>query len=271
MKDKVGDSETEMLLGTHIPENDRLTNRRWGQLHIQSLLSDQQLWFRHRYLPSEESGDNTENELESEPWEDEKDWIRWPLKAPLDKIIFEPVTPDLPYVIQSKYPIHLPPGHSVKVLVSIPAWVKIGIEAGERHDMLELSTVPLQKTWFGTPLDGELCYWRETQAIMGWIPQHSPNHYIHCPIRIKNNSDEILNFTKFNFRVEALTLFEHKDRLWGDETRINFKGQEITSDIDITGKLPAELKMHSAEIVAEPRKSAKRSITRRTFNFLLNI
>jgi len=258
-------------LGDFPMEEGEKTDWIWGQLHLQAWVSAGQLWLRHRLLDEE----GQQSVMPDRDWEENRnaaDWIRWPLKGAVKSIGVNAITPDLPFVIKSKHPIYMHPGQSIDVMVSVPCWAKLTVRTADKEwELGEYSTIFLQKTWFGTPLDGELCYWRQTQAVTGEVSKDARPNYIICPVRITNKSDEVLNFEQFNFRVEELTLFRHEDRLWADETRIDFKGQTQTSDVTNTGRLPRHLGIRKPELVCSPRKQTRKSITRRTFNFLLNI
>lgn len=271
-----GDNNTSILpIGEYSLEEDKIIDWIWGYIHFQTYFKSNQLWVRKRLLESDsEVPDSIGKQIKSDFDNEDEDieWIRWPLGKSVKSIKLNAITPDLPYVIRIKYPIFLQPGQSVEIVVSIPSWLKLLANTADKElELHEFSTVPLQKTWFGSPLEGELCYWRETQALIGSLANDTKTYYISCPVRIRNASDEILNFKQFNLRVEELTIFRKEEQLWGDEIRIDFKGQTLSSEISNTGKLPKYLDIKNPQIISRPRKHTRKSITRRTFNLLLNI
>jgi hypothetical protein len=129
-----------------------------------------------------------------------------------------------------------------------------------------MPTVKLSRTWFGTPVDGELCYYATTKARRDLSRADKKPYVVTCPILISNKSHEELNFERFCFRVERLSMYEHRDELWADETRIIYQGEDLRSDVIMTGRLPEGIKKN--QLLAKPRKQIKKSLATRTFKRL---
>ena len=254
----------EEIVGTIPSKSEEIQSWEWGDLQLEVKRSASELWLRHRYHKEQPESDE-------DTWYDESaDWSRWPLDEGMGELHFSLLMPDLPVVISSKYPIHLQPGEQIQVFVGIPVWLHISLASEHENikPLLELPSQELKKTWFGTPLDGELSYWKESNARLGLQPVGSSDHLVYCPIQIINEADDLLTFTKFIFRVESLSIYQVREEYWADETIIHFKGGGNPSDIDMTGKLPPSKRGKNTKKLTPPRKPARKNISLRTFQSL---
>lgn len=190
------------------------------------------------------------------------EWSRWAPKEIEDSITLLPVFPDLPLVVNSEFPLRVSPGSSIQIFTRIPIWLRISMG---KKDMLltEVPTVKLSRTWFGTPMEGELCYWATTKARRSLSNVERKPYLVSCPIQITNKTNEDLDFEKFCFRVERLKIFSYQDELWADETRIVYQGEEQHSDISMSGRLPKG--MENAKLISPPRKPIQQNLATRTF------
>lgn len=191
-----------------------------GDLKLWLKLKDEEIWIGHRYA---EHGENNTGIASKAPPED-LEWARWAPKDPVEQVKIMPVFPDLPLVVNSEYPLRVNPGGSIQIFTRIPVWVRISI--GKKDTVLtELPTIKLSKTWFGTPMEGELCYWATTKARRSLSNVERKPYLVSCPIQITNKTEEDLDFEKFCFRVERLKIFSFDEELWSDETRIVYQGK----------------------------------------------
>lgn len=226
-----------------------------GDLHLWYFFRDDEFWIGHRYT-SEMDGDAGE-----EPPED-LEWSRWAVKGADRELHISPVFPDLPVIVSSEYLLRIIPETEIRIYTRIPIWIRF--ETGKsKHLLTEMPSVPLSKTWFGTPVEGELCYWSTTKARRSLSDVQAKPHVVNCPIRISNRSAEDLNFDKFCFRVERLKIFKAEDQLWADETDIKYHGEELNSDITMTGRIPKEIE--GGKMLNGPRKQIQKSLATRTF------
>lgn len=227
-----------------------------GDLRLWLKQKDEEIWIGHRYI-----GQGEEDSLSEIPPKD-MEWARWAPKEFTDSVKLMPVFPDLPLVINSEYPLRVIPGGSIQIFTRIPAWIRISI--GKKDTVLtELPTVKLSRTWFGTPMEGELCYWATTKARRSLSNVERKPYLVSCPIQIVNKTEEDLDFEKFCFRIERLKIFSYEEELWSDETRIVYQGEEQHSDISMSGRLPKG--MENARLISPPRKPMHRSLATRTF------
>lgn len=228
-----------------------------GDLRLWLKRDGDEIWISHEHKKYEIE---KKASIKSPPADVE--WSRWAPKEINDSVTLLPAFPDLPLVINSEFPLRVSPGSSIQIFTRLPIWLRISMG---KKDMLltELPTVKLSRTWFGTPMEGELCYWAATKARRSLSNVERKPYLVSCPIQITNKTNEDLDFEKFCFRVERLKIFSYKDELWADETRIVYQGEEQHSDISMSGRLPKG--MEKAELISPPRKPIQRSLATRTF------
>lgn len=240
-------------------DNHETRHLRTGNLNLWIRRRNDEVWIGHQYQERVEDGRN----LGAEEPPSDLEWARWAPKDNPDTIKVMPVFSDLPMVISSEYPLKVASGSSITIYTRIPVWIRIS--AGKQATtLIELPTVKLSKTWFGTPMEGELCYWSTTKARRSLETVEKKPHLISCPITITNKTAEDLSFEKFCFRVERLKIFIYGNDLWADQVHITYHGEEQHSDISMSGKLPKG--MEDAKLLSAPRKPIQRSLATRTFH-----
>lgn len=244
--------------GSYQFENEETNYLSIGHLHLWIRRRNDEVWIGHQYY----EGPDNESSLNGDQPPSQLEWARWAPKGNPDTITVMPVFPDLPMVISSEYPLKVATGSSITIYTRIPIWTRIS--TGEQATtLIELPTIKLSKTWFGTPMEGELCYWSTTKARRSLEAVERKPYLVNCPILITNKTADDLSFEKFCFRVERLKIFEYEDELWADETHITYHGEEQHSDISMSGRLPE--KMGKGTLLNAPRKPIERSLATRTF------
>lgn len=233
-----------------------------GSLNVWIKKRDEEYWIAHKYIDTEQS-DSPPEEGESE----ELEWSRWSHKSTDEDIKISPMFQDRPVVVGSEFPLKVAPNSKIQIFTRVPVWMQISL-AKTDYVLTEIPSVKLSRTWFGTREEGELCYWLTSKARRSLADVEDKPHVINCPIWITNKSSEDLDFEKFCFRVERLGVFRTKEELWADETKIIFHGNELNSDITMTGKLPANF--GKAEQLSKPRNPQSKSLATRTFKLLFD-
>lgn len=112
--------------------------------------------------------------------------------------VLTPQTADRPCVIRPESPVSVPPGESATFYVTTPLWIAIAV--GKRAVLLQdIPTLPMNDTWFGTTLVGELCYagWTWAKNRADSVPPRP--HRIVTPVHIHNRAPDLLH-------VESLKL-----------------------------------------------------------------
>lgn len=226
-----------------------------GDLHLWMKTKDEDIWIGYRYS-------EIKKDLYSEQPPDDLEWSRWAAKTINTDLKVTPVFPDLPIVVFSEYPLKVLPGTSIQIYTRIPIWIRISLKKND-HVLSELPSLKLSKTWFGTPVEGELCYWATTKARRNLSRVEKKPYVVNCPIQITNKATADLDFEKFCYRVEQLKIYEYEQELWADETQITYQGEELLSDITMSGKLPKG--MEKSVLLSGPRNKARRNLAIRTF------
>lgn len=227
-----------------------------GDLHLWMQFRDEEIWIIHGY--TDELGQN----IDSETPPDDKDWTRWAHKSGSEDVKITPVFSDLPLVVHSEYALKVSPHTNIQIFTRVPIWVRISLAQSD-YKLIELPTIKLSRTWFGTPTEGELCYHATTKARRDLSKVEKKPYLVSCPIVITNESEEELNFEHFCFRVERLSIFEYDNEFWADETKIIYQGEDLHSEVIMTGKLPEGVSRQN--LISKPRKQVHKSLATRTF------
>lgn len=228
-----------------------------GDLHIWIKKRHDEIWIGHEYaFALNETVKNSDNPP------DELSWSRWAPRNFYNELSVTPVFPDLPIVVSSEFPLKLSPGARIQIFTRIPIWVRLSIKKSG-YLLTEIPSVRLSKTWFGTPVEGELCYWATTKARRSLSEVEKKPYVVNCPIWITNRAIADLDFEKFCFRVERLGIYQGTDELWAGETDIIYHGEEMHSDIKMTGRLHKGVTKDQP--LSKPRKPISQSLATRTF------
>lgn len=227
-------------------------------LHLWIKKNNGEFWVAHQYA----SDDNPDPQLDNKT-----EWERWAPKGDESEIQLRPVFPNLPVIVSSEYPLKLVPGAKIQVYCRVPAWMELSL-AKSQYVLQEIPITKLSRTWFGTTLEGELCYWLTSKARRSLEQIESKPYLVNCPIQITNRSHTELNFERFCYRVERLGIYLLNEDLWADETKIVYQGEEQHSDVSMSGKLPA--KMGKGELISKPRNPVSKSFATRTFKMFFD-
>lgn len=216
---------------------------------------ENELWISHVYKSLEEgAGQKISDKLK---------WSRWAIEKQTKKIKFTPVFPDRSLVIKPENKMKLSHGGRTRIYVRIPIWVRIELINSSSVNILELPTVILSNTWFGTVTKGELCYWISTAARLQIQEDHTRPYLGICPVQLINNSSDDVNIEKLCLHVDGLSLFYNNGQLWSDETKVTYKGAEEISEIEFSARAPREVK--NAVLISKPREQAKKGIRAKFF------
>lgn len=243
---------------------DELAELRIGHLRFWYKLSTDELWIAYKgYDPYTA----TPEDLQTIP--EEINWSRWAFKKKPEKIRILPVFPNRSVVAKPEYPFSLAIGAQAKIYVRVPVWLQIEVAKRKSEPLLEIPTVILSNTWFGTFTDGELCYWLSTRARREISTDQENPHLIICPVHISNTSEDKLLVEKLRLQVKGLSLYNDSGQLWADETLVSYRGQNDVSRIEISGKIPNGAT--NAELIMKPREPIKKGFAARTFTSISNL
>lgn len=195
------------------------------------------------------------------------EWARWAVPGEGRSVVLRPTLPNRSVVLQPELPFSLLPRAEARIYVRIPLWIRVEMADPERSLLSEVPTVDLSDTWWGSFLEGDLCYWLPTHARREMRAELIQPYLAICPLLLVNRSGTDLRVEKLAFRVAHLSLFAHRGGLWADESVVRYQGEAEGSQIEITGKPPPEAS--GAIRVADPRIPVSRGFTARTFARLL--
>lgn len=167
------------------------------------------------------------------------EWERWLCKDTGKVVQLCPMMPDRPVVVRPALPIHIVHGQEKQFFVSIPLW--IGVMAGKTKTLSigEKPSRPLSNTWFGEPVQGELCYSLNTSAC-GRIDAVEPKPLTAvCPIVVRNESRKPLNFERLCIRGEHLGIYEYGDSFITSQINVIYQGGLDFSKIRYGKKRPS--------------------------------
>lgn len=227
-----------------------------GDLHLWIKYRNEEIWIAYAY------NDELKGKTGSDQAPKDAEWSRWAHKNSSAEVAVSPVYPDKSLVIHSEYGLKVSPETRIQIFSRIPIWVRISL-ANNHYQLIELPAVKLSRTWFGTYTEGELCYHATTKARRDLSRIDKKPYLVSCPIKIVNKSDEELTFSNFCFRVERLSMYLFENELWADETQIIFQGEDMHSEVIMTGKLPDGIT--KKQQLAKPRKQVHKSLATRTF------
>jgi len=196
-------------------------------------------------------------------------WSRWALKKDHPAIRLSPLFPDRPVVIIPESIFKLNREAQAKIYARVPIWVKIETAERESITLFEIPSVLLSNTWFGTFIEGELCYSITSSARREAEPDSYRPHLAICPLQLINKSEDDLPVEKICLRVSNLSVFFDDIQLWSNETKITYTGKEASSQIEFSHKKPSEAP--SSSLISAPRHTVRKSIVAQTFASLKDL
>lgn len=263
MAKKSSKKTTPSIWGEHEISPRKNCNWAIGDVNIWCNRTSQEIKIAHKRLPTSNDGTKI-----IEPPEDIS-WSRFALKKEHPFIRISPLFPDRPVVVKPESSFKLNQGIQARIYIRVPIWIKIELTTREPITLLEIPAVVLSNTWFGTFLEGELCYWISSSVRREIEPDPDRNYLAICTLQLINKSDIDLLIEKIRLRVQNLSLFFDGIQLWSDETKVTYKGDEATSQIEFSGKSPIEAP--TAESIVSPRNPVKKGLVAQTFASLKDL
>ncbi len=163
-----------------------------------------------------------------------KAWRHYLLRD-ADELQPMPVLPDRPLVVRPDRPLTIIAGQSALFHIEIPLWFRLNALVDRQPArILEEPLAVLTPTWFGDPVNGELCYTLATRLHQSLASIQASAHRAVCPVSISNDSDSDLPFTRICLHVENLSVFRAASQLWTNRLNVLFRGAEQATQINIT-------------------------------------
>lgn len=194
----------------------------------------------------------------------ESKWVRW-VPAPdwTGEIALTPALPGRPVVVRPDNEFRLTQGSEARIYVRVPLDVEIEALGPHRASLLRIPTRVLSDTWWGSTEEGELHYYLDTKARRAMADSEFLEHLAVCPVQLANASTEDLPVERVALHTEYLTLYRDGTRIWSDETRVRYRGDDEESSVRVGGAPPPEAP--EAEQVRKARERMSRGFSARTF------
>jgi len=149
-----------------------------------------------------------------------------------------PVLPDRPVVMRPDRALTLLPGQSTIFFLELPVWFRLSTTGHPPVKVFEEPLNVLSRTWFGDPVNGELCWGLATRLHHSIGSVDSAADRAVCPLMIENDSESDLEFQKICLHVENLNIFRGTRHLWTNSLHVVFKGPEQATQIEIVRTAP---------------------------------
>jgi hypothetical protein len=179
------------------------------------------------------------------------------------RIRLSPLLPDRLVVVKPESDFWLLREARARIYVRVPLILRVEALGARPMPLVEVPTEAMSDTWWGSPEEGELSYWLDTRARREVQPAEFEEHVCVCPLQLENSSAEDLKVDRIALRVDYLSVYQEGTRLWSDETRVHYLGDDAESRIEMSGKPPREAP--EATRITGPRLSMSRGFTGRTF------
>ncbi|MFK7927424.1 MAG: hypothetical protein AB8H79_04510 [Myxococcota bacterium] len=121
-----------------------------------------------------------------------------------------PAPPPRALLARPDLTLSVPARRTTEVFVGIPLWGQIWVGDTLLWDQ---SIVRLSDTWFGTPLDGDLCFATRTHLSMDREAVGRKPYRAVCTVQVVNHSDEPLTLERLKIEGPCLDLW--RDRSGG--------------------------------------------------------
>ena len=262
--------DSAMLWGERPLDEGRTLLAALGPLRVWIRASGKELWLASRHVDKAPGATEEAEQKEEEAVDPAaEEWTRWVLPQAPRVLRIVPRLPDRPVIVKPEAAFRLALGARARVFVRVPLWLAVELPGVTDAPALEIPSVMLSRTWFGSFTAGELCYWISSGARVAIEPDRARDYLAICPVRIVNSSEEELAVEKICLRVAGMSLFGLDGQLWSDDISISWRGRDDVSRIVHTGKPPREAA--GAQLLGPPRVALRRGLGGQTFSSLRDL
>jgi len=195
----------------------------------------------------------------------DREWTRWILNEKVEELRVQPLLPDRSIIVRPEMPMCLMPRQSVQFFIGIPIWLSL-VFGARKEQAVEVPSMALTNSWFGTFTEGELCYALKTTAKLHQHDMLPAAHRAVFPLEIKNASAERLKFVRLCIRPQYLNMFQGENRLWTSKGRVSYRGEDKWSRIVYASGAPDYDQADA--MVGKARDAMKRGALLNTFDTL---
>jgi hypothetical protein len=146
----------------------------------------------------------------------------------------QPVLPDRGIVAKPDRSLTLLAGESAQFFLEIPVWFRLNAGRERQVQVFEEPLAVMSNTWFGDPVNGELCYVLATRLHQGMSSIVPTAWRAVCPMAVTNDSATDLAFERICLHVQNLAVFRGAERLWTNGLTALFRGAEQASHIQVS-------------------------------------
>lgn len=195
-------------------------------------------------------------------------WNRY-VAGKASRIVVHPVLPDRPIVIRPSSPVKILPDKGSQYYIHVPVWVAI-LDGGPKSQTLlaEHQGSFLSGTWFGDPVDGELCYSFTSELYKTPDEREDLPLMAVCPLKIRNGSSSTLDFQRICVRVPHLDLYTGERYLCTNEVELVYRGPD-QSQITFRENPPGPER--DLKRISPPRIPLNRSVIKKSFDYFRSL
>ncbi len=182
-------------------------------------------------------------------------------------LLLVPNLPDKPVVIKPDVSFTIMAGMNLDIYVKIPLWIQLYSTSVKPGNLLfEQGTTELSLTWFGDPTNGELAYSLPSSIIQKMPATDTFTGEAICPIRIRNESQSILNFQRLSVDTNELNVYANQNLICTNEVKVRFKGEEHNSEVQIIQGSPTLAE--GLKQIGYARSKPDKNLLRKSFYFI---
>ena len=186
-------------------------------------------WFYAFERPGEESTLFGLDPAKEAP--EDLDWNRLGCEKASRHIVLEPALPNRAVVVRPDMPLTILPGERIQFFVRVPLWIRLVATNKAQSMWCDLPTRVLSKTWFGSTELGEQAYALRTSAVRSLDDLARFADRVVCPVRLRNQSADVLLLNRLCLRVQHLGLYEGATSLWTNEAGVTYRGGDEWSRV----------------------------------------
>lgn len=195
------------------------------------------------------------------------EWNTWIVDKSENYVIF-PTLPNMPLVVKFSSDLLIMPKRKVELFIEIPLFIACNKSKSYHNTLFSLPSIPLKKTWFGEPTQGELAYFITSSVVTDYKPLLNSNFTAIVPINFINSSSEYLHCNKVLLTMSNLTLYTSDDHLWTDKQMIRYRGVTEKSLIKNMGR-PSPIPQ--GKVILRGQKPDLTELVRKSVDSLLDV
>lgn len=187
------------------------------------------------------------------------------------ELSLRPALPDKAIVLKPKDKSVILPKASVEVQIKLPMWLQLFASPIEPYEqaLFDKALERLPDAWFGGE-NGEAAYALESTLYDDIRPEDLRADEIICPLKLTNNSMELLKINNLCIRSQYLNVYRAANNaLFTDRLNVHFRGSMNESQITIDP--PKGLFDEKYSLLNAARIPNVKNFVKKSFDFLMSI